>query len=78
MLEEVNGFREAYSSNDCAFTVVQMIEKRREFVLSTFITFIDLKMFSISLNELKFEQDFLTHNKSSTAFIYTYIGLLKY
>jgi hypothetical protein len=35
--------------------MVQMIEKQRGFILSSFITFIDLKRLSVSLNELNFE-----------------------
>jgi hypothetical protein len=54
MLEEANGSREAGSSIDCMFTMVQMNEKRSEFILSTFITFRGLTMLSISLYELKF------------------------
>jgi hypothetical protein len=53
MLEEVNDFREAYSRNDCAFTMVQMVEKQREFILSTFITFIDLKNVFYKLERIK-------------------------
>jgi hypothetical protein len=39
--EEQNGFREACSCINCVFTKTQLIEKRNEFKLATYIALID-------------------------------------
>jgi len=47
LLEEQNGFRKGRSCMDCIFSASQLIEKRREFIIPTYIAFIDLKKKSI-------------------------------
>jgi len=43
LLEEQNGFRKGRSCMDCIFSASQIIEKRIEFNIPTYIAFIDLK-----------------------------------
>ena len=43
LLEEQNGFRKGRSCMDCIFSVSQIIEKRREFNIPTYMAFIDFK-----------------------------------
>ena len=44
MLSEAsNGFRKGRSCLDCIFTIAQLIEKRREYQLPTYIAFIDFE-----------------------------------
>jgi sorting nexin-29 len=43
LFEEQNGFRKGRPCMDCIFSASQIIEKHREFNISTYMVFIDFK-----------------------------------